>query len=193
MSQSGMSAADVVNRADESELADILYHYGEEKQSRRIARAIIAARGEQPITRTSELTAIVHKAIGKGKPGSIDSATRTFQALRIHVNHELHELEDALAAAEQLLAPGGRLVVVAFHSLEDRIVKQFFQLRCGETGGASRHLPQTVDQRGLPTFFYKVRRALAASEEEMSVNPRARSAKLRYALRTEQPANVRLQ
>ncbi len=126
MGSDGMSAEEIVNRASEADLADILYHYGEERDSRRIARAIVRAREQQPITRTGELADIVHRAVRRPPTGT-DSATRTFQALRIYVNQELEELQSALEAAQALLAPGGRLVVVTFHSLEDRIVKRFFQ------------------------------------------------------------------
>ncbi|MGI9437394.1 MAG: 16S rRNA (cytosine(1402)-N(4))-methyltransferase RsmH, partial [Geminicoccaceae bacterium] len=139
MEADGKSAADVVNEADEQTLATIIYRYGEERASRRIARAIVEQRGHQPITRTGELASIVAKVLGRRD--KIDPATRTFQALRIYVNDELGELERALAAAEFLLRPGGRLVVVAFHSLEDRIVKQFLTAHSGQTARPSRHLP----------------------------------------------------
>lgn len=187
MSRHGTSAADVVNGADEAVLADIISRYGEERAARRIARAIVAARMEKPIETTHQLAAIVSRVLGRGKSG-IDPATRTFQALRIHVNDELGELERALLAAEKLLAPGGRLVVVTFHSLEDRIVKRFIQSRAGEAKGVSRHVPaQVVRELPKPTFTQPKRKALAASDEEARLNARARSAKLRWAVRTDAP------
>ncbi len=188
MSGQGESAADIVNNADEEELANILYYYGEERQSRQIARAIVKARLEAPIMRTSELANIIRRIV-RGKDG-IDPSTRSFQALRIKVNDELGELERALGAAEQLLVKDGRLVMVTFHSLEDRIVKQFFQSRSGETRGGSRHLPpveatQKAAAYRLPTFFLPQRKPVLASQSEARINPRARSAKLRCAIRTE--------
>ena len=190
MAQSGMSAADVVNGLEEAELADIIYQYGEERASRRIAKAIVAARAVKPFERTHELAQVVHKALG-GKKDKTDPATRTFQALRIYVNDELGELSRALSASEQLLTSGGRMVVVTFHSLEDRIVKNFFQLRSGETGGVSRHLPtagvgQSVTAMALPTFFRQ--KKLSVSDAEAAANRRARSAKLRVAVRSDAPA-----
>ncbi|MEI6730781.1 MAG: 16S rRNA (cytosine(1402)-N(4))-methyltransferase RsmH, partial [Pseudomonadota bacterium] len=141
MSSDGISAADVVNKFDEEELANIIYTYGEERKSRWVARAIVEYRKTTPITRTSQLAEIVRKVVRGGKDG-VDPATRTFQALRIHVNDELGELTKALNSADKILSGEGKLVVVTFHSLEDRIVKQFFQSRSGETRGGSRHLPQ---------------------------------------------------
>jgi 16S rRNA (cytosine1402-N4)-methyltransferase len=175
----GRSAADIVNEADEGELADILFHYGEEKQSRRVARAIVAAR---PITRTGELAAIVRKALGHHPGIKKDPATRTFQALRIAVNEELTELEDGLVAAEQVLAPGGRLAVVTFHSLEDRIVKRFLKERGGLGGSGSRHLPAAA--AGPEPTFSHVAKPVRPSAAEIHANPRARSATLRAARRT---------
>ena len=175
----GRSAADIVNEASEAELADILYHYGEEKQSRRVARAIIAAR---PLTRTSELAAVVRKALGYHQGMKKDPATRTFQALRIAVNEELAELEEGLEAAEQVLRAGGRLAVVTFHSLEDRIVKRFLKERGGLTGSGSRHLP--LNQAGPEPTFCDVAKPVRAGEQEVQANPRARSATLRSARRT---------
>ena len=188
MSCEGQSAADIVNRYEEEELANILYNYGEERKSRAIAKAIVAARLQAPINRTKELADIVRRVVRGGKDG-IDPATRTFQALRIMVNDELGELEQALQAAETLLNPGGRLVVVTFHSLEDRIVKRFFQSRSGETRGGSRHLPSlgnpmTVADR-LPTFFLHSRKPVLPSASELSTNPRARSAKMRVGVRSQ--------
>ncbi|WP_442680286.1 16S rRNA (cytosine(1402)-N(4))-methyltransferase RsmH [Sphingomonas sp. ASY06-1R] len=177
MGQSGMSAADFVNEADEAEIADVLFHLGEERQSRRVARFIVAAR---PITRTSELAAVVRRALGYREHDKKDPATRTFQAIRIHVNRELGELEDGLAAAEQALAPGGRLAVVSFHSLEDRIVKRFLKERSGTAAG-SRHLPEVVAR--TPSFE-AVAKPVRASEAELARNPRSRSATLRVARRT---------
>jgi len=181
MEQDGESAADVVNEADEQTLAKIIYRYGEERASRRIARAIVDHRGQQPITRTGELAGIVAKVLGRR--GKIDPATRTFQALRIYVNDELGELERALAAAETLLRPGGRLVVVAFHSLEDRIVKQFLTAKSGQTARPSRHLPDRPLDRTPPCFRPLSKRPITPSAEEIKLNPRARSARLRAAER----------
>ncbi|MDB5667790.1 MAG: rsmH [Alphaproteobacteria bacterium] len=180
MAREGRSAADIVNEADESELADILYHYGEEKQSRRVARAIVAAR---PITRTGELAEIVRRALGHHPGIKKDPATRTFQALRIVVNEELAELEEGLEAAEQVLKPGGRLAVVTFHSLEDRIVKRFLKERSGATGSGSRHLPEA--KAGPAPSFEAVAKAVRPSDDEINRNPRARSATLRAARRTD--------
>ena len=176
------SAADFLNSADEGEIADVIYEYGEERQSRRIARAIVAAR---PLETTGQLARLVRKATGHKPHDKKDPATRTFQAIRIHVNGELDQLRHALVAAEQLLAPGGRLVVVSFHSLEDRIVKRFLRNASGQVGGGSRHLPLT---EGPPTTFDKPSRAVRAGEAELLRNPRARSAILRAATRTQQPA-----
>lgn len=187
MAQSGATAAELVNNASEAELADIIHHYGEEKAARRIAKAIVVARAEKPIVTTHQLASLVAKVVGRGK-GKIDPATRTFQALRIHVNDELGELVRALEAAEQLLAPGGRLVVVTFHSLEDRIVKRFFQSRTGgleET--VSRHVPMVAKQSAPSSFEVAGRKLVKASDAEADVNPRARSAKLRCAVRTDAP------
>lgn len=181
MELDGESAADVVNEADEQTLATIIYRYGEERASRRIARAIVEHRGQRPITRTGELAGIVARVLGRR--GKIDPATRTFQALRIYVNDELGELERALAAAETLLRPGGRLVVVAFHSLEDRIVKQFLAARSGQTARPSRHLPDLPIDREAPRFRALSKRPITPSAAEIAKNPRARSARLRAAER----------
>lgn len=186
MEQSGPSAADLVNTADETELADILFRYGEERQSRRIARAIIAARAEKKFERTLELADLVARVVRKSADG-IHPATRTFQALRIRVNDELGELERGLAAAERLLAPGGRLAVVTFHSLEDRVVKNFLKQRSGDMPAPSRHMPQAV-AGPAPSFSQQSRKAISAGDEEIARNPRARSAKLRAAIRTDKPA-----
>lgn len=179
MAQTRPNAADFVNEADEGEIADVLYIYGEEHQSRRVARAIVAAR---PLTRTGELATVVRKALGHKPHDKKDPATRTFQAIRIHVNRELGELEDGLAAAERVLKPGGRLAVVTFHSLEDRLVKRFLRERSGATPGGSRHLPQ-VAAAAAPTFE-AVGKPIRADEHELARNPRARSATLRTARRT---------
>jgi 16S rRNA (cytosine1402-N4)-methyltransferase len=184
MGRDGPSAADFVNHAGEAEIADVLFHYGDEPKSRRIARAIVAAR---PIERTGELADVVRKALGHHPGMKKDPATRTFQAIRIHVNEELHELEGGLAAAEQVLAPGGRLAVVTFHSLEDRIVKRFLKSRSGSQGQGSRHRPAANEAGPAPTFE-AVTKPVRASDAEVSANPRARSATLRAARRTEAPA-----
>ncbi|MDX1974169.1 MAG: 16S rRNA (cytosine(1402)-N(4))-methyltransferase RsmH [Rickettsiales bacterium] len=178
MSQQGISVADIVNQLDERELADILYQFGEEKQSRRIAKAIIAARGTAPIATTRQLAEIIRSTLGI-KPGSkVDPATRSFQALRIHVNQELDSIEGGLKEAETLLAPGGKLVVVTFHSLEDRIAKQFIYSRCGRSGEPSRHMPQQHGQEA-PAFFMPQPAKKKASALEVEHNPRSRSATMR--------------
>ncbi len=180
MAQDGLTAADFVNESDEQEIADVIYRYGEEHRSRRIARSIVAAR---PIKTTAELAAVVRRAVGH-KPGAPkDPATRTFQAIRIHINRELDELTDGLEAAERMLKPGGRLAVVTFHSLEDRIVKQFFRRRSGSEGAGSRHVPQTASDLPVPTFD-KANKAVRPSAAELERNPRSRSATLRSATRT---------
>ena len=179
MSQSGPSAADFVNTADEAAIADVLFLYGEERQSRRVARAIVAAR---PLTRTAELAKVIRRALGHKPHEPKDPATRSFQAIRIHVNRELDELAEGLAAAEAVLAPGGRLAVVTFHSLEDRVVKRFLRERSGATPAGSRHLPQAAATR--PASFEAVGRAIRPGGAELARNPRARSATLRTARRT---------
>lgn len=179
MSQSGTSAADFLNEADEEEIADVLYEFGEEPRARRVARAIVAAR---PLATTLELATVVRRALGYRPHDKKDPSTRTFQAIRIHLNRELDELADGLAAAERVLKPGGRLAVVTFHSLEDRLVKRFFRERSGGTPGGSRHLPQ-VAAKAAPSFE-AVGRAVRAGEQEIARNPRARSATLRVAKRT---------
>ncbi|GAB4145573.1 MAG: 16S rRNA (cytosine(1402)-N(4))-methyltransferase RsmH [Sphingomonadales bacterium] len=187
MSSTGISAADVVNTASETELADILFHYGEEPKARRIAKAIVAARTNKPIRHTLELAELVRRVTGFGRPGH-HPATRSFQALRIHVNDELGELSRALAASERLLKAGGRLAVVTFHSLEDRIVKRFLAARAGRgpRPAMSRHLPPLAQAATpAPSFELVHAKPQTASAAECAMNPRARSAKLRLARRTE--------
>ena len=182
MSREGTTAAELVNTLSEAALADLIYVYGEERYSRRVARAIVKARATAPVSRSSELAALVRKVVPSA--GGIDPATRTFQALRMEVNDELGELERALVAAERLLEPGGRLAIVAFHSLEDRKVKDFFRARGGGTGG-SRHRPSPAP--AAPTFAVLTRRPWRPSADEIARNPRARSARLRAAERTATP------
>lgn len=186
MGQDGPSAADFVNTADESDIADVLFRYGEERQSRRVARAIVAAR---PLTTTGELARVVRKALGHRPGAPKDPATRSFQAIRIHVNAELEELEEGLAAAETLLRAGGRLAVVSFHSLEDRIVKQFLREASGAVGAGSRHLPAV--RPANEATFTSVSKAIRPADEETDRNPRARSATLRAATRTDATSRFR--
>ena len=182
MSKQGLDASDIVNELDEAALADIIWRFGEERASRRIARAITRARLDARIERTSQLADIVHSVMPRPKPGQADSATRTFQALRIYINGELDELEKALAAAEDLLAPDGVLAIVSFHSLEDRIVKNFLNAKSGNLPAPSRHRP---DIRAEQPAIYALtpRKPLLPSDAEIAVNARARSAKLRVARR----------
>lgn len=179
MSQSGTSAADFLNDADEEQIADILFQFGEEPRSRRVARSIVAAR---PLTTTLELATVVRRALGHRPHDKKDPSTRVFQAIRIHLNRELGELADGLAAAERVLKPGGRLAVVTFHSLEDRMVKRFFRERSGALPGGSRHIPQVAV--ALAPSFETVGRPVRATDDEIARNPRARSATLRVARRT---------
>jgi 16S rRNA (cytosine1402-N4)-methyltransferase len=184
MSQDGASAADHINSLEVNELSRVIFILGEEPRARSIARAIVSTRTEQPLRTTLDLVRAVESATGPQRPQDrTHPATRTFQAFRILVNHELTELAEALIAAEETLKVGGRLVVVAFHSLEDRIVKRFFTLRSGRQGAPSRHQPDRKPTH-LPTFEMRVRGHIAASEEETRRNPRARSAKLRHGVRT---------
>jgi 16S rRNA (cytosine1402-N4)-methyltransferase len=185
MGTDGESAADFVNNADEEELSRVIRELGEEKQARRVARAIVAARAAKPFLTTTDLADLVRSVVRKS--GDLDPATRTFMAIRIHVNDELGELRRGLEGAELLLKPGGRLAVVSFHSLEDRIVKSFLTERCGRTARGSRHLPEVVDAR-RPTFRLVHKGALKPSDREAGANPRARSARLRAAERTDAPA-----
>ncbi len=178
MEQSGPTAADWLNEADEAEIADVIYRYAEERRSRRIARAIVAGR---PLSRTLELAAVVRKSVGYIAGKDKDPAVQVFQAIRIHLNRELDELQGGLEAAERVLAPGGRLAVVTFHSLEDRIVKQFLRDRSGAAPSGSRHMPVTKVRR---PSFESVGKAVRPSAAEIAANPRARSATLRVAKRT---------
>ena len=182
MSKSGMTAADFINAATEAEIADVLFHLGDEPGARRLARAIV---NDRPLTRTSELARLCRSVLGH-QPGGKDAATRTFQALRIHVNDELGQLDAGLAAAERLLVPGGRLAVVSFHSAEDRRVKAFLRDRSGAAPAGSRHLPAAARPR--PPSFLKPARAVRPGSAEIARNPRARSATLRAAVRTAAPA-----
>jgi len=186
MSMSGPTAADFVNTAEEEDIANVVYRYGEERASRKVARKIIEMRAEEPFTTTSQLARAVRSVVRKSKDG-IDPATRTFQALRIYVNDELGELERAMDAAETLLKPGGRLVVVTFHSLEDRQVKTFMKDRSGDPNKMSRRLPGEPEV-AIPTFTTITRKAVTGQKDEIRANPRARSAKLRAVARNDQPA-----
>ncbi|MDB5423410.1 MAG: S-adenosyl-methyltransferase [Phenylobacterium sp.] len=186
MAADGPTAADLVNDAEPADLARILYVYGEERQSRRIAGAIARRRAEQPFTRTLELAEFIEKALGGRRGAKVHPATRSFQAIRIAVNEELSELEAGLVAAERALKVGGKLCVVTFHSLEDRIVKTFLSVRAGRTPAGSRHAPP-VQAGAAPSFDLLFNGAQAPSDAEVAANPRARSAKLRAAVRTAAP------
>ncbi len=186
MGGDGPTAADIVNDWEEAALARLIRDMGEERRARQVARAIVEARAEAPLTRTAQLADVVRRVVRKAKDG-IDPATRTFQALRIEVNDELGELDRALAAAERLLKPAGRLVVVAFHSLEDKRVKSFMTERSGGAG-LSRHLPGPPEGQRHPTFTVPKRRSVKAGDGELAANPRARSARLRVAIRNDAPA-----
>src|SRR5690242_19620368 len=180
MEKTGRSAADIVNESDESELADILWRYGDERKSRRVAKAIVARRRVKRIETTAELADIVRRAVGPSAKDESDPATRSFQALRIAVNDELGELERGLVAAEQVLAPGGRIAVVSFHSLEDRAVKDFVRTHSGRTPAPSRHAPPRAERQAA-TLREVSRKPVPPSAAEVSANPRARSARLRVA------------
>ncbi|MCE2517601.1 MAG: 16S rRNA (cytosine(1402)-N(4))-methyltransferase RsmH [Alphaproteobacteria bacterium] len=186
MEKSGLNAADFINTATETEIARVIWEFGEERASRRIARAIVKARTEAPITRTTQLATIIRSVMPRPKPGQIDPATRSFQGIRIHINGELDEISAALEAAEQLLKPGGQLVVVSFHSLEDRLVKNFMITRSGQGPRPSRHRPDV--ERPTPSFSLERRKPVLPSETETATNPRARSARMRVATRTDAPA-----
>jgi len=186
MGQEGQSAADIVNDYDAEEIAEILYNFGEERASRRIARAIVELRAATPITRTLQLAGLIEKCMPRKKPGQSHPATRSFQALRIAVNDEYGELYRGLMAAERALAPGGLLAIVTFHSVEDRMAKRFLQSRAGTTGNANRFAPQLDVEK--PAFELLGRKVITASEFELENNVRARSAKLRLACRTDAAA-----
>lgn len=188
MSQDGPSAADLVNDAEEELLANILFQYGEERASRRIAKAIVRAREEAPITTTLELARLVEGCLPRSKPGQSHPATRSFQALRIAVNDEYGELFQGLMAAERALKPGGKLAVVTFHSVEDRMVKRFLTARSGGGGNANRFAPETI--RAAPQFRVEKRKAIGPDAIELAENPRSRSAKLRVAIRTDAPSGT---
>ena len=185
MSQEGRTAADICNEADEEEIASIIYLYGEERASRRIAKAIVMNR---PLTTTLQLASIVAGCLPRSKPNQSHPATRTFQALRIAVNNEYGELAEGLMAAERALKPGGKLAVVTFHSVEDRMVKRFLQARSGSMANANRYAPE-VEQE-VAAFRVEKRKAIIADEQELNENPRSRSAKLRVAIRTDAPAQA---
>lgn len=188
MSQSGPSAADLVNEADEGELADILYHYGEERASRRIAKFICEARRSAPFETTRQLVAVIERALPRPKPGQSHPATRSFQALRIAVNDEFGQLIEGLEAAERALKPGGKLAVVTFHSLEDRVVKRFLQARSGRAAQGSRYAP--AQDAEVAAFDLLTRKGIGPDDQELAENPRARSAILRVGRRTEAPASA---
>ena len=189
MSQQGLSAFDVVNTYTEKQLADIIYHLGEEHAARRIARSIVALR---PMATTTDLAQAVYKVLPKHGGQKIDPATKTFQAIRIYVNNELEELERALDAAEAILLPEGRLVVVSFHGLEDKIVKNFLRERAGLKEAVSRYRPQ-IQTGKKPTFLLQDKKSLQPSASELQTNPRSRSARLRWAIRTVQDAKQRME
>ncbi|WP_425092491.1 16S rRNA (cytosine(1402)-N(4))-methyltransferase RsmH [Tropicimonas sp. S265A] len=188
MSQDGISAADLVAEADEDTLADILFHLGEERAARRIARAVVKDRADAPITRTGQLAEIVASCLPRAKPGQSHPATRSFQAIRIAVNDELGALVSGLEAAERALGPGGWLAVVTFHSLEDRVAKRFLQAAAGSSGGGNRYAPEVAATAAR--FVLKPRKAIAPTQAEVAANPRARSARLRVGQRTDAPAQA---
>jgi 16S rRNA (cytosine1402-N4)-methyltransferase len=191
MEREGPSAADAVNKLSEVALADLIYHFGEDDESRRIARVIVQERAAHAITRTLALADMVERAVGGRRGARTHPATKTFQALRLLVNDELGELARGLSAAERALAPGGRLVAVSFHSLEDRMVKQFITARADAQGRGSRHAPDLAannPSRRAPSFALERKRSTAPRDEEVAANPRARSANLRWATRTDAPA-----
>jgi 16S rRNA (cytosine1402-N4)-methyltransferase len=187
MSQTGRSAADIINTAPEAELADILFQYGEERASRKIARAIVNERAKGPLGTTAALVEVVQSCLPPARPGQSHPATRTFQALRIAVNDEFGQLIAGLEAAERALVPGGKLAVVTFHSSEDRVVKRFLQSRSGRAARSNRYAPEAQDEAA--PFEMLRNRAIAPDQEEIERNPRARSAKLRVARRTDAPAS----
>ena len=187
MERVGESAADVVNTASEEDLSNIVFRLGEERHARRVARAIVRARTEQVFETTAQLADVVRSVVPKSRKTHVDPATRTFQAIRIHVNDEIGELERGLVGAEQILRPDGRLAVVAFHSLEDRPVKAFLRTRSGGDGRGSRHMPDAPAGRP-PAWRLPTRRAITPSDGETSINPRSRSARMRVGERTEAPS-----
>lgn len=187
MGQTGASAADLVNSASEAALADVIFQYGEERASRRIAAAIVVARNLAPFETTLQLAQVVEACLPRSKPGQSHPATRTFQAIRIAVNNEFGELLAGLHAAEHALKPGGKLAVVTFHSLEDRVVKRYLSARSGGAGNANRYAPQSIEVK--PQFKLVNRRAIGPDKDELAQNPRARSAKLRVAVRTKNPSD----
>ena len=187
MGRAGPSAADVVAQLSEKDLANLILRLGEEKQSRRIASAICARRGRAPFTSTLDLAEFIETTLGGRRGARTHPATRAFQAIRMYVNDELGELARALAAAERILAKGGRLVIVTFHSLEDRMVKLFLRARAGLGGSGSRYLPERKPE-AAPSFDMPIKKAIAPDDSEVADNPRSRSAKLRYAVRTDAPA-----
>lgn len=184
MEQAGETAADVVNHMDETDLANIIYEYGEERRSRHVAHAIVLARAEEPITTTRQLAEIVRRVVKKSKDG-IDPATRTFQGLRIYVNDELGEVDRGLISAEKLLAADGRLAVVSFHSLEDKRVKAFLNARSGNLPNPSRYAPDSGERGPEPTFKLLKKGAIKPGDAECRANPRARSSRLRVAVRSQ--------
>lgn len=188
MSQDGPSAADIVNEADEEVIANILFQFGEERASRRIAAAIVRARNEAPIVSTLKLAKLVEGCLPRAKPGQSHPATRSFQGLRIAVNNEYGELFQGLMAAERALKPGGQLAVVTFHSVEDRMVKRFLTARSGGGGNANRFAPEMAQD--APQFTVKKRKAIGPDAQELEENPRSRSAKLRVAIRTDAPSGA---
>lgn len=188
MAADGPTAADLVNGSSEEDLADILYHYGEERASRRIARAIVNARKQVPLLTTMQLAEIVEGCLPRAKPGQSHPATRSFQAIRIAVNDEFGQLIEGLEAAERALKPGGQLAVVTFHSLEDRVVKRFFQQRSGSAGRSNRFAP--ADEEAQPQFEMMTKKAIGPDARELAENPRSRSSKLRVARRTAAPAGA---
>ena len=188
MGQEGQSAADIINQADETDLADILFTYGEERASRRIARKIVADREIEPITTTLRLAKLIEGCLPRSKPGQSHPATRSFQAIRIAVNDEYGQLAEGLEAAERALKPGGHLAVVTFHSVEDRMVKRFLQQRAGGFGNANRYAPELEVEK--PAFKVRSKKAIGPDADELEMNPRSRSAKLRVAVRTDAPAGA---
>ena len=186
MGQEGQSATDIINEAGETDLADILFTYGEERGSRRIARKIVQEREREPITTTLRLAKIIEGCLPRSKPGQSHPATRSFQAIRIAVNDEYGQLAEGLEAAERALKPGGHLAVVTFHSVEDRMVKRFLQQRAGGSGNANRYAPELETEK--PAFKIITKKAVGPDDDELAQNPRSRSAKLRVAQRTDAPA-----